>query len=174
MGSDDAAGAVPDDAPPSSVAHEASLLLDLLSARGWSADPEAGPRRRPRDGAAGGAAAGVADGAPDPARDGGAGAAHAGARDGAGSPDRECTCGGTTPASCRVCPVCQLIAFVQKVDPDTIERVADVVGFAATALRDLATAQRDRRERPAHPGQTDHHHRTDGPTGRDDAPGGSA
>ncbi len=61
----------------------------------------------------------------------------------------ECTCGGTTPAACRVCPVCQLIAFVQQVNPDTIEKVADFVGFAATALRDLATAQRERRAEPA-------------------------
>jgi hypothetical protein len=47
-----------------------------------------------------------------------------------------------------VCPVCQLIAFVQQVNPDTIEKVADFVGFAATALRDLATAQRERRAEP--------------------------
>ena len=46
-----------------------------------------------------------------------------------------------------MCPVCQLISFVQQVNPDTIERVADFVGFAATALRDLATSQRERAER---------------------------
>ena len=66
----------------------------------------------------------------------------------------ECTCGGSTPAACRVCPVCQLIAFVQQVNPDTIDRVADFVGFAATALRDLATAQRERRPGP-HDDETD-------------------
>jgi hypothetical protein len=54
-----------------------------------------------------------------------------------------------------VCPVCQLIAFVQQVDPDTIEKVADFVGFAATALRDLATAQRERRAEPAPDSDTD-------------------
>jgi hypothetical protein len=43
--------------------------------------------------------------------------------------------------------VCQLISFVQQVNPDTIERVADFVGLAATALRDLATAQRERSTR---------------------------
>jgi hypothetical protein len=43
-----------------------------------------------------------------------------------------------------VCPVCQVIAFVQQVNPETIDKVADFVGFAATALRDLATAQRQR------------------------------
>ena len=48
-----------------------------------------------------------------------------------------------------MCPVCQLISFVQQVNPDTIERVADFVGFAATALRDLATSQRERSERPS-------------------------
>jgi len=56
-----------------------------------------------------------------------------------------------------VCPVCQLIAFVQQVNPDTIDKVADFVGFAATALRDLATAQRERRAEPG----------TDADTGRD-------
>jgi hypothetical protein len=42
-----------------------------------------------------------------------------------------------------VCPVCQVIALVQQVSPDTIERVADFVGFAAGALRELAAAQRE-------------------------------
>lgn len=38
--------------------------------------------------------------------------------------------------------MCQVIAFVQKINPDTIERIADFATFAATALRDLASAQR--------------------------------
>ncbi len=59
-------------------------------------------------------------------------------------PAAECTCGGTTPAACRLCPVCQLIAFVQQVSPDTVERVAEIVDLAATALRDLAQSQRER------------------------------
>jgi hypothetical protein len=53
-----------------------------------------------------------------------------------------------------VCPVCQLIAFVQQVNPDTIDKVADFVGFAATALRDLATAQRERRAEPGTDAET--------------------
>jgi len=53
-----------------------------------------------------------------------------------------------------VCPVCQLIAFVQQVNPDTIDKVADFVGFAATALRDLATAQRERRAEPGNDADT--------------------
>jgi hypothetical protein len=49
--------------------------------------------------------------------------------------------------------VCQVISFVSSISPETIDRAADLVGFAATALRDLATAQRERQEaaeRPAH------------------------
>jgi hypothetical protein len=47
-----------------------------------------------------------------------------------------------------VCPVCQLIAFVQRVSPETIDRLADVVELAATGLRDLAVVQHARREQP--------------------------
>ena len=84
---------------------------------------------------------------------------------GDGRPGPECTCGGREPAACRMCPVCQLISFVQQVNPDTIERVADFVGFAATALRDLATSQRERASAPAPPGDAT---RTQ-PTARADA-----
>jgi hypothetical protein len=49
--------------------------------------------------------------------------------------------------------VCQLIAFVQRIDPEAIDRLAEVVELAATGLRDLATAQRGRRDqdRPERP-----------------------
>jgi hypothetical protein len=33
---------------------------------------------------------------------------------------------------------------VSSISPDTIDRAADIVGLAATALRDLATTQRAR------------------------------
>lgn len=68
---------------------------------------------------------------------------------------RSCTCGGQRPAACEVCPVCQLIAFVQRVSPETIDRLAEVVELAATGLRDLAVVQRARRgeqERATPPG----------------------
>jgi hypothetical protein len=126
----------PGEVPIGTVAHEAALLVDLLSTRGWGADE---PQRTGAREDATGAGHPGAGGASDP--DGGArtpreGGAH------------ECTCGGTTPAACRICPVCQLISFVQQVSPDAIERLADVVGLAATALRDLATTQREQRARP--------------------------
>jgi len=99
---------------PRSVAEEAALLVELLTARGWGPSAD---RHDPSD-----------DGSPT----------------GRGAAAGECTCGGTTPAACRVCPVCQVISFVQQISPDTIERFADIVDLAATGLRDLAAAQRDR------------------------------
>ena len=118
-----------------SVSDEAALLVDLLSSRGWGGPaPEQSARSdqseqsdhshhtdRPADGSAQGS-------------------------DGTGSTEErgECSCGGTTPAACRMCPVCQLISFVQRLSPDSLERVADVVELAATGLRDLAHAQRGR------------------------------
>lgn len=101
---------------PGSVAEEAALLVELLTARGW----------------------GLGADRPDPSESRGDDPTGRAAATG------ECTCGGTTPAACRVCPVCQVISFVQQISPDTIERFADIVDLAATGLRDLAAAQRDR------------------------------
>ena len=113
-------------APPGSVADEAALLVDLLSSRGW-----------------GGPTVGQSD------------ESGAGPRESSGTGSRaqrgECSCGGTTPAACRLCPVCQLISFVQRLSPDTLDTVADVVELAATGLRDLAHAQRDRHGREESP-----------------------
>jgi hypothetical protein len=137
------------------VAEETARLVELLS--GYAA--VAGSRARSADGRppAGDADASAAPGSgPDDS--------FAGSTTGAGPDDSfagstgsstgsaaECTCGG--PAACRICPVCQLIAFVQRIDPEAVDRLAEVVELAATGLRDLATAQRgrreqDRRERP--------------------------
>ena len=123
---------------PGTVEHEAALLVDLLSQRGWgtssgmpSGSAPGGPSAGPQDDPPGESAGPVPEGS------------------------HECTCGGRTPAACKVCPVCQLIAFVQQVSPETIDKVAEVVAFAATALRDLATAQRERQARAGndeHPG----------------------
>ena len=119
MTAHDAPGPVPE---PGTVAEEAARLVDLLSQRGWGGSTRTPSTAAPSDAPEDGPEDAPADGSKP-----------------------ECTCGGTTPAACRVCPVCQVIAFVQQVNPETIERVADFVGFAATALRDLATAQRERR-----------------------------
>lgn len=112
----------PTDGPPRSVAAEAALLVELLSQRGSFGGPSAGS----------GARSGTGSG-PDTETDAGSASLPNGG---------ECTCGGAAPAACRLCPVCQVIAFVQKINPDTIERIADFAAFAATALRDVAMAQR--------------------------------
>ena len=149
----DEAGPSPDQ-PPRTVAEEAALLVDMLSRRGWGAASgmPSDSSRTPADGPAEGH---HHDAHHDAGHGAGHGAGHADAGSrpggiplGGGRQAPECTCGGREPAACKVCPVCQLISFVQQVNPDTIERVADFVGFAATALRDLATAQRERAERP--------------------------
>lgn len=154
------------DEPARTVAEEAALLVELLSRRGWGAGggmPSAPSHTHRTDG--GGWDRDDRDG---PHEAHGADATDAtGTAEAADAPDTaarpggiplgdrrqrpECTCGGREPAACRICPVCQLISFVQQVNPDTIERVADFVGFAATALRDLAAAQRERSERPKAP-----------------------
>ncbi|NUO91124.1 MAG: hypothetical protein HOQ18_09930 [Dermatophilaceae bacterium] len=130
---------------PGSVAEEAALLVDLLSQRGWGAASRMPSSTSSGNGHSAGAAHEHSAADPGDPPQGTAGSDGSDASGGGHSSRSECTCGGTTPAACRVCPVCQLIAFVQQVNPDTIDRVADFVGFAATALRDLATAQRERR-----------------------------
>jgi hypothetical protein len=128
------------------VAEEAARLLELLTgytataASGTSSSSSSSSWSSPRDGTAG--------------RGSRSAEGHAGADHGSGPQDEappasaggsaQCTCGG--PAACRSCPLCQLIAFVQRVDPNAIDRLAEVVELAATGLRDLATVQRGRRE----------------------------
>jgi hypothetical protein len=156
--------------PPGSVAEEAALLVDLLSRRTW-ADPSGMPARGSRDDRAD-RATHHHDSTGDPSGDAGVGGSERASREEDRRDGRagECTCGGSTPAACRVCPVCQLIAFVQQVNPDTIDRVADFIGFAATALRDLATAQRERRGDPGPDSPADPAADTAGDTAGDPVP----
>ncbi|MHB8274377.1 MAG: hypothetical protein ACYDC9_06365 [Dermatophilaceae bacterium] len=70
-----------------------------------------------------------------------AGASSAGPR-----PGRSCTaCGGEsdgTPVACRLCPLCQGIALLRSVRPETVDRLADLASAVATALREMATQSR--------------------------------
>ncbi len=105
------------DPPARSVAEEAALLIGLLSA-------------------------GLSDGE----------ARAAGARASARSRPGACEACGHDPHAdpepsrevsvCRVCPVCQLIAFVKAVSPDAIERLADVVDMLGDGLRVFAQSRR--------------------------------
>jgi hypothetical protein len=78
---------------------------------------------------------GARDDSPPGARDDAPG----GARGGAGRCEH---CGGVTgvgrAASCQVCPVCQGIALLRTVRPETVDRLADLAGAVAATLRDVA------------------------------------
>ena len=128
----------PSVSPAGTVAEEAAKLVEMLAAVGG-----------PWAGSSGSSGSSGSDGADGP---------HLGTssdRPGASrSGTHTCTCGGTTPQACRLCPVCQVISFVSAISPETIDRAADLVGFAATALRDLATAQRGRQEAAEGPAPT--------------------
>lgn len=97
--------------------------------------------------------AGRGDDAAEAARPGGGGAAadQAGTRH---TPGCE-RCGGTGPAAgeaiaCQLCPVCQGIALLRAVRPETVERLADLAGALSGVLRDLA-AERAGQGAPARP-----------------------
>lgn len=121
------------DAGVGSVAEEAGRLVEVLAAFG-GAPGSSGPAADPSgEGTAGSGHSGSAGGRAEDAEDGES--SHAGT----------CTCGGRRPAACAVCPLCQVIAFVQRLNPETVDRLAEVVELAATGLRDFAVVQRSRR-----------------------------
>ena len=54
-------------------------------------------------------------------------------------------CGGerdATPVACKLCPLCQGIAFLRSVRPETVDRLADLASAVAGSLRDVATQSR--------------------------------
>lgn len=60
--------------------------------------------------------------------------------------DSTCSaCGGErggTPVACKLCPLCQGIAFLRSVRPETVDRLADLASAVAATLRDVATQSR--------------------------------
>ncbi|MEP7035382.1 MAG: hypothetical protein ABI662_01060 [Dermatophilaceae bacterium] len=60
-------------------------------------------------------------------------------------------CGGErrdTPVACKLCPVCQGIAFIRSVRPETVDRLADFASAVASTLRDVASQTRASGDRP--------------------------
>ncbi|MGN6636443.1 MAG: hypothetical protein ACTHJ6_13440 [Oryzihumus sp.] len=120
-------------APPvGSVAEEAARLVEAFAA--WSGTHAAADRaregddepsaERPRPGDASGSAQG--HDAPEGSGQG-----------------RQCpTCGAQAgvgqAASCGVCPVCQGIAWLRTVRPETLDRLADLAGALTDTLREVA------------------------------------
>jgi hypothetical protein len=47
-----------------------------------------------------------------------------------------------TPVACRLCPLCQGIALLRSVRPETVDRLADFATAVAGTLRDLAAQSR--------------------------------
>ncbi len=110
--------------PTGTVAEEAAKLLALLGQRN---------RERPvRDTAAG-------EGAED-SHD--AHEAHARHSASPGPPPAEDTCRDHPRAgealTCALCPICQGLAVLRTLHPDTVDRLADLAAAAAAALRELA------------------------------------
>ena len=62
-----------------------------------------------------------------------------------GAPPVCSACGGVndgTPVACKLCPLCQGIALLRSVRPETVDRLADFASAVAATLRDMATKSR--------------------------------
>jgi hypothetical protein len=120
------------------VAEEAARLIEALASMArLSAAPSPDPSPDPRRYAGGPAE--------EPGRTGAPEASHApDPRDYA--PEVACSaCGGQrdgTPVACRLCPLCQGIALLRSVRPETVDRFADFASAVAASLRDVATQAR--------------------------------
>ena len=115
--------------PVGSVAEEAARLVEAFAA--WSGTHAAADRAREGD----------EEPYADPAHPGGSAQAQD-APDGTGE-GRLCpTCGAQAgvgrAASCGVCPVCQGIAWLRTVRPETLDRLADLAGALTDTLREVA------------------------------------
>ncbi|WP_265444081.1 hypothetical protein [Flexivirga meconopsidis] len=67
-------------------------------------------------------------------------------------PTRPAGCGcaaGGVETVCRVCPVCRLAGLVDAIQPELIDKVADLLGMVASSLHEVAA------DRRGAPGRTD-------------------
>jgi len=115
------------------VAEEAALLIEAMASMARpTGDAGQGPSPYP-DGPAQEPFPGAQDASPDP-------------DDRHGSTHGVCSaCGGerdSTPVACKLCPVCQGIALIRSVRPETVDRLADFASALATMLRDVASQSR--------------------------------
>ncbi len=49
--------------------------------------------------------------------------------------------GGTLPVTCQLCPLCQVINVMRSVNPETVDRLADLAAAVAETLRDVAASR---------------------------------
>ena len=158
-------------AAASTVADEAARLIEALGAWATSASPTAGTATAPPRAGDGQEAADHGTGTAAPPDD--AGTPHddpgtpyddpgtpyddpgsAGRGEDPDGASRCEHCGAGTGVgrsiSCQVCPICQGIALLRAVRPETVDRLADLAGALAATLRDVAASGRttDHRRRP--------------------------
>ncbi len=60
----------------------------------------------------------------------------------AAAPGCDCAHGAAVEAVCRMCPVCRMAGLVQAVQPDLLDRVADLLGLVAGGLHSAAEQRR--------------------------------
>jgi hypothetical protein len=112
-----------------SVTEEAARLLEALG--GWASTAQDAYAARAAAHAAGDD--GAADAADGPADARGPGTATQGRCESCGAEN-----GAGRAVVCHLCPLCQGIGLLRTVRPETVDRLADLAGAVATALRDLA------------------------------------
>ena len=134
------------------VGEEMTRLLAALAARKWP--QEAGDDRLRREEGAEAEAPGAQEHAESPPE-----------------ADEHCTCGchsGAVPMgqaqACSLCPLCQAIATLRSLNPELLDRLAQLAALAADTLRELAVEATTRRSasgperqrpRPARPERVD-------------------
>lgn len=115
------------------VAEEAARLIEAMASMARSTSGGGQSPYPYGDGPAQDSAPGAQDASPDP-------------DDRHGSTHGVCSsCGGeqdSTPVACKLCPVCQGIAFIRSVRPETVDRLADFASALASTLRDVASQSR--------------------------------
>ena len=150
------------------VADEAARLIEALGAWATSASPTArtttaGTTSAPRaaDDGQGPTAHGTGPGASpydDPAASPPDDAGTAGRGEDPDGSARCEHCGAGTGVgrsiSCQVCPICQGIALLRAVRPETVDRLADLAGALAATLRDVAASGRTTDGDHRRPGST--------------------
>lgn len=116
------------------VTEEAARLIDAIASMARSS---ADPRQDPGPYAGEPAQEPGSPGAPDASR-------RSEHRD--APSDGGCSvCGGESegaPVACRLCPLCQGIALLRSVRPETVDRLADLASAVAGTLRDMAAQSR--------------------------------
>jgi hypothetical protein len=128
--------------PVGSVAEETARLVEALGgwAQGVATDHGAAP------GATAPGAGEVPGGRPEPGGPRAEGCGQCGSTARAGE-----------AAACQLCPICQGIALLRAVRPETVERLADLAAALSGTLRDIATERR--RQSPAPPPPRGHRRR---------------